>query len=356
MTYSVGIVPVPEPDDGPSEDMKAVADLQHRVHLDESGHDDWGSGAEAKSRDYASQQHTGKLYVLARDVGTAVGTVAAWWDKAADRPTGYFNVAVPDEHFTPELADELWQATREALIGSGVGSIQCWIPRPVPTETDDADWIVPAVGSGAVPADHWSEWFAGAGFTLEQASAAQLMHVDEGLQLCHRLDYKKPQGYATHTWHGPIPESLLEGMVSIRNRMPIDAPNAGFDVDERQVDAEQLRSSEARIAQHGESVISTAAIHEASGDIVGYTCLHVMPSGEAACQEDTLVRSDHRGHRIGLALKVANLRALAEEHPAAQRVHTWNAAENTHMIAINERIGFREVGVEAGWQWKPTSV
>lgn len=32
------------------------------------------------------------------------------------------------------------------------------------------------------------------------------------------------------------------------------------------------------------------------------------------------------------------------------RVHTWNAAENVHMLAINAALGFREVGAQGGWQ------
>ncbi|UJH70209.1 hypothetical protein [Ornithinimicrobium sp. INDO-MA30-4] len=76
MTYQVGIVAVPESDAGPSEDMQAVAELQHRVHMQESGHDDWGSSAESISKDYASQQYTGKIYALAR---IASRRWAPWW-------------------------------------------------------------------------------------------------------------------------------------------------------------------------------------------------------------------------------------------------------------------------------------
>lgn len=353
MTYQVGIVAVPESDAGPSEDMQAVAELQHRVHLQESGHDDWGSSAESISKDYASQQYTGKIYALARDSEQAVGTVVAWWDKAADRPIGYFNMAVPNEHFTSILADELWRVTREALLASGASSVQCWIPRPWPNDPQEAAWLTPSVGTGAVPRDDWSDWLLGEGFTLEQASAAQLLQVEEGLQRCHQLSYSKTRGYATKTWRGPTPEDLVDAMVAIRNRMPHEAPNAGFDDRDFQETAERLRSRESRAAERGEVAVTTVVLHEASGEIVGYTVLQVMPTGVAAVQDDTLVLREHRGHRLGRALKVTNLREMAEHHPDVERVHTWSAAENTHMIAINAAIGFRENGVEAGWQWRP---
>lgn len=33
-----------------------------------------------------------------------------------------------------------------------------------------------------------------------------------------------------------------------------------------------------------------------------------------------------------------------------QRVHTWNAGENSHMLAINTALGFRPVSLEGVWE------
>ena len=49
-------------------------------------------------------------------------------------------------------------------------------------------------------------------------------------------------------------------------------------------------------------------------------------------------------------MKHANQRALLEAVPTVRRVHTWNAAENDHMLAINAALGFREAGSQGGWQ------
>lgn len=58
-------------------------------------------------------------------------------------------------------------------------------------------------------------------------------------------------------------------------------------------------------------------------------------------------RGDHRGHRLGLAVKVANLRQLGPSHSC---VTTWNAAANRPMIAINEALGFQVIEQGAGYQ------
>ena len=64
---------------------------------------------------------------------------------------------------------------------------------------------------------------------------------------------------------------------------------------------------------------------------------------ERAYQWGTLVRPDHRGHRLGLAVKVANVRLLQETQPQITTVVTFNADVNAPMVAVNERLGFRPV-------------
>ena len=51
------------------------------------------------------------------------------------------------------------------------------------------------------------------------------------------------------------------------------------------------------------------------------------------------MRREHRGHRLGTLVKVANLERLLDVAPEARRVHTWNADTNTYMVAINELDG-----------------
>ena len=54
----------------------------------------------------------------------------------------------------------------------------------------------------------------------------------------------------------------------------------------------------------------------------------------------TAVTRQHRGHRLGLLVKTAMLEWLAEAEPAVERIDTGNAADNEHMIAVNDALGF----------------
>jgi hypothetical protein len=58
----------------------------------------------------------------------------------------------------------------------------------------------------------------------------------------------------------------------------------------------------------------------------------------------------HRGHRLGLLLKVAMLDLLAEREPQLRWVVTANADSNSHMIAINAALGFRFLDSRSSWQ------
>ena len=62
-----------------------------------------------------------------------------------------------------------------------------------------------------------------------------------------------------------------------------------------------------------------------------------------ASRSDTVVLDEHRGHRLGLAVKLANLRTLAEELPDITAVRGPGRPSTTHMLAINREPGFRVV-------------
>ncbi len=67
-----------------------------------------------------------------------------------------------------------------------------------------------------------------------------------------------------------------------------------------------------------------------------------VPVGERDV-EVVEVTPEHRGHRLGLALKSARLEALRERHPDLASIHTWTDPANHPMPATNRRVGYRAV-------------
>jgi RimJ/RimL family protein N-acetyltransferase len=69
-----------------------------------------------------------------------------------------------------------------------------------------------------------------------------------------------------------------------------------------------------------------------------------------AFQAITAVDGPHRGHRLGLLVKVAMHQWLAAAEPGLREVSTWNSETNDHMIAINQRLGFEVSGRFRSWE------
>lgn len=149
--------------------------------------------------------------------------------------------------------------------------------------------------------------------------------------------------YRLRSWSGPCPDDLLDGYVALKRRFMSEVPLGDMDYEPEQWDAARVRADEERQRGQQRTTYTTVAIAP-DGALAGHTVL-VVPGHDPGkvFQDDTLVLPPHRGHRLGLALKVANLRAVQRAHPDRRVLHTWNAEANGPMVAVNDAMGFRPV-------------
>jgi GNAT superfamily N-acetyltransferase len=156
-------------------------------------------------------------------------------------------------------------------------------------------------------------------------------------------------GYRVLIWVGTVPEERL-GQVAAVNAAMADAPHDAA-TQAQSWDADRVRTSQRRIELQGGRYYSVAAQCVRSGDFAALTQLHVDDEApEWGHQELTAVTRPHRGHRLGLLLKVTMLDLLTEREPQLKWVITGNADGNSHMIAINALLGFQPVDSWASWQ------
>ncbi|MEV5895279.1 GNAT family N-acetyltransferase [Nonomuraea fuscirosea] len=148
------------------------------------------------------------------------------------------------------------------------------------------------------------------------------------------------EGYRLESWVGPATPELLPDLSVVMAGMN-DAPRDG-DVGDIDYGIDRVRAYEERIPYGEETCYTTIARRDRDGAPAGYTRIFLTTdrAGGWAEQADTTVLGEHRGHRLGLALKLANLFLMREHEPAIERVITWNATSNAHMLAINETMGF----------------
>ena len=158
-------------------------------------------------------------------------------------------------------------------------------------------------------------------------------------------------GYTPVYWRDRAPEEHLADIGRLDGRLVLDAPSGDLVIEPPKVDAERIRDEELSSAHCGERRYHTGIRHDASGSLVAWTTLAFEATvPDHAWQQITIVDPDHRGHRLGLRVKLANLRYALGHEPALRVIDTWNAAANVHMIAINEAIGYRAVDVWCQWQ------
>ena len=200
---------------------------------------------------------------------------------------------------------------------------------------------------------------AGAGFAAAVGASAGIADVHRTLLVDDEARSRLPglrreaearaTGYSLLSWVGPTPEDRLEQVAAVHAAMA-DAPrNAG--VEPSVWDADRIRRLEKLTAEHGVGSYTVVARHDASDRLAAITQIVTDPGAPGwGIQQLTAVLQQHRGHRLGLLVKVAMLELLGSAAPDVGRIVTDNAGSNEHMIAINAQLGFEVSGVTRSWQ------
>lgn len=244
----------------------------------------------------------------------------------------------------------LADAVEDAVRADGRRRIATYVPgrelggarRPSPT------------GFGSVSDDARSTRFLDArGYTFEQVERMSRLPLPVG-DLAQRLAAAQAASgpdYRVHTWVDATPERWLEDRAVLATRMSTDAPSAGIDEPEDVWTVERVRASDEIRRTNPRRHLVAAVEHVPSGHLIGYTVLSVPAQRHrAVMQYATLVLREHRGHRLGMLLKVANLAHLADYAPGHPSILTFNAEENRPMLEVNEAVGFLEIGTEGAWR------
>jgi GNAT superfamily N-acetyltransferase len=156
-------------------------------------------------------------------------------------------------------------------------------------------------------------------------------------------------GYELVIWGNRAPDDVVAAYAAMHTQMGQDAPSGELDHQPVEITVDRVRAGEQRTIEAYDQVVAVAR-RTCDGVLGGYTLVYLPHHADHVVQDDTLVMPDHRGHGLGMALKVAVLRILASDHPGRRIVHTWNAVENDPMQRINRDLGFRPVERELEMQ------
>jgi len=365
------IVEVPAPaaaDVTPTPAYLAISEIEAEHGRETVGHEDLADPPERLVAAAVPQRHSRHIHLIAvsddvtdqpSDPAQVLGVASL--DLPMDDNTHFAElwIGVRAAHRRRGIGRELWRAAEEHVLSHGRTTVAGWSAHG--GEATEAEEAVHAEsGVGRIRAADAAAIFARRlGFTLEQTERQSTLRlpIDPQTLQAWRLEAQSVAGqdYRLVQWLGRTPERWLEEMAELNRRMSTDVPMADLDMQEESWDAGRVSDYDDRRELRGMQTVLSAAEHVPTGVLAAYTFV-VLPRDkpEVAYQENTLVRAEHRGNRLGLLVKAANVEQLADRFPQVRRIHTWNAGENEHMLAINIRMGFQVAAVEGAWQLRLT--
>jgi GNAT superfamily N-acetyltransferase len=307
----------------------------HRVH-DRATHEGRPEAPRVTFEEYAAAVRapdSGERadYFVVRDGDTVVGAGIVFLFLLDNTDKAWVEVFVHPEHRGRGVGSALLERVSAVALAEGRTEIL-------------ADATIPFDGL----VDHPYRVFAEhRGFTqsnIEVVRHLALPVEDARLEEWADLAGEKAAGYRVETYVGHFPDQYAASLCVLLGQLAVDAPTGEVDFEEEVMTPERLAERYAMSASMGRETYESVALTP-EGVVAAQSTLQV-PVGEGspdAFQWGTFVHREHRGHRLGLAVKTANLRAVQERRPHINRVRTQNAESNDYMVAINELIGFEPV-------------
>jgi GNAT superfamily N-acetyltransferase len=151
------------------------------------------------------------------------------------------------------------------------------------------------------------------------------------------------EDYRIITWQRQVPEDYVGDYCRLNELFFDEAPMGDLEVEAEKWDAERVKKREERNIRTGRYEFSAGAVAP-DGTLVGLT--EVMVNERVTWrgfQSGTLVAPEHRGHALGLGMKLANHRQVRATYPDCRILLTGNADVNASMNAVNDALGYREV-------------
>ncbi len=244
-------------------------------------------------------------------------------EEADDTPdTAWVNASVMPDQTGKGLGSAL-AAAAEAAAGPGVTRFVTSVHRPSPDE------LARLVHAFAAPL----------GYSVATTETVVELDVEQA-DLASTV---APAGHSVETYVGGVPEALRPEVGELKGLVDAQAPNGELSWAPTPVTPDEYADELGLWQRQGRKVIETVAV---DGDrVVAWTCQLVPPDPVRPAQiEGTIVRSEHRGKRLGTAVKVANLRRARAL--GVRRVRTSSDDANQWMRAINAALGFLPVESE----------
>ncbi|MGH3289397.1 MAG: GNAT family N-acetyltransferase [Streptosporangiaceae bacterium] len=275
---------------------------------------------------------------LAHVAGSVVGGCALDLPMLDNLRNAHGGILVAPEHRRRGIGRALLAHLRAEATRQDRIRLTFWVDQPLDSAAPDPAGRF-AAASGAAPA------------LVQTLRRLDLDTVDPAA--LSRLDAParaRSGDYSLVQWVGATPSQWLDDVAYLTGRMSIDPPLDDLQWDPEVYDAARIQARDARRLARGNHLVVTAA-EDPTGRLIAFTqIIGDATSRWFAGQEDTIVAPEHRGHRLGTLIKVANLALARAQRPELRVIDTCNADSNPYMVSINEAMGFRPHRRAVDWQ------
>ncbi|MEV8147818.1 GNAT family N-acetyltransferase [Arthrobacter sp. NPDC080073] len=346
--FSIHELHLPESLDGPDgKDFRELTSVLDTMVLETWGSLDRASSAQSRLAGWRDTPYEASRNFFARVGGRIVGHASCQVPLKDNVHTAWLQVDVLEGHRRQGIGTALLRTVEGVAMAQGRHVLQAHTEHPIGAAGAGAPGGVTDDGPGVA-------FCLKNGYALEQTSRFSSLDMDHDaewarLELAARS--KADAAYKVLAWTNRCPGEYVDHMAGLMGRMSTDTPAGGLEIEAEAWDAARVRQLEDTTLAEGQTSLVAAAQHRSTGDLVAYTVIYLDPSKPwVAEQDDTLVAKPHRGHGLGMLVKLANLRRLQTECPEVRRVMTYNAEENEHMLSINVQLGFKAAGYDGEWQ------
>ncbi|GLZ77048.1 hypothetical protein Afil01_18550 [Actinorhabdospora filicis] len=270
-------------------------------------------------------------YLVRRD-GAPVAHLRLSGSTQANTTVGNFEGAVHPAHRRRGIGTELLAEVERIFRAEGMKKTMTWANT--------------SLDHGTARDESGARFLAALGFREvgeETRRAIDLPSLDADAVAARHADALAKAGsdYEVVRFTEPAPEEFLPDLAVMNGRLSQDVAGYIEDWEPTPYDTGKLIAYQDASAARGWRRPHVAVRHKPSGHLVAWSFVAInSEDGAQAEQAVTVVLPEHRGHRLGALVKYELYRYATEIEPNLRRIDTWNAAENEHMIAINEQMGF----------------
>ncbi len=191
-----------------------------------------------------------------------------------------------------------------------------------------------------------SQFAAATGYEVGSFEETKLVNLSAAPAGWGRLDEEVAAALGDHRIEvavDRVPEEWLDDFCVLLSAFLGEVPTGDLDLRRAEWTPQRVRDGEARAVGMGRVSVYGLAVAP-DGHLCGFSDVRIHRADPRhASVGGTLVLPDHRGHRLGLGMKLATHRRIMDLFPGCAHVETGNAGVNAAMNAVNDQLGYRVV-------------